>query len=1533
MGLLGGMTVVLWAMASGTLSELPVSRVGGELQLGAELADFDELAVASDRLKEWLSEVLLRYPITKNPVINKTIADVSAVLSLKEIRINGVQLGRVDSHYVEPPGTHIGTAPFSFHALGLGSTIELEDFHLMAHAPLLGKIDAKGNLTLVLNDTEFATSLSVTKYDPMFPHMPAIDGAGSATNSSLVLHVSRLSAVDAPTSKFSLSDLLSNYTSKPDFYDNVNALLSAFIAPILNPDIDSKISSLFNTALASIDALIGNSIAPPVYLPQWPLPGTLNFKELASVTEKKYPVVASLAKERLATALVGLATTVINKRFPKIAKTFSVAKLAGKSLVLSLPKDVSMNFTITQVTVTGLGDVGTVLPLQPICQLPKAQRPAVCNGHDNNQTVRTSLGLKSLGLRIAGTFNISNAKQQLVSHEEVEIAIDISRPTLQIDTVIGIADFDAFPMMRLADRNCILAQLETLQVQSVSIDFDLDHMSVKTTSQGLRQDLDAMLSSFLTMLVDAYRGTFPNLLNNFIMTHEFQLLNANITTGINALVEQFLPILLANKKLKCEQVTPLIQPITPPRLVDWSNTSEFPLAKAVSTATGLLNNANIKNLNKIISLVTLRQSRTAGRIVIAKKLAGFKFNFPRTGKVNLDLTGIEIDHLNSLSSIKMLVPNFESQTTVGGEQRMAGGETLLDNELVFAPVCTNVHGNNVYGNARQPSSSSCGPLNITIKARLEFIGQRIDSGLTFADDISMTLSLSNISFATRLNVSIDSTVVKNLTLGALMHGKDWKIAHPATISRWGENVCVGDSITNLSIAANYDSTHGTGTANSPFSKWTQVSHLTFGDLRLSISDSGQPMGGKGSRLDQLMPRIAELEENFKRFTTKLLNFYGPYVVPQMLNPVLGALVTHTKNCTGRYPPPPTPAPRHKGIPTHGKIGPAATAGTSAALLVLLTVFAYVSRKEYVRRGGADDIGLHEGLLGEKDRYTANEGRHLEAGDKKGGAKTVVRRHVVRRVPAAEGGNGEEREGGVDVEEIESSAESWASGRSGTWVGEPGKDREQSQEIQTAPRPLLTDGEPSDFTAGGRWLHMAEDAPSFAWPCMLFHNGMSRRVRYGIFLTLVGVIILFVTTNASVWASVIVKIIFEGNEIELPPVFSFTLKSTVHDMWKAKVYPLALIIAVFSGAWPYAKVLLMMFCWVCPVWVLPPRQRETLMICLDALGKWSVIDAYVLIMMMVAFNLDLNLFEQDAVVVRVLVAPDFGFYGFMFATVTSLLMSHVVLGLHRKCEQPFQARWSDDGREALCTCVYDDKQQKQAYSSANAVAVLALLAGTAALVTAGATINSFDFEFQGLIGAILNSRATSNTQEFSVFSLANTVPKIAENPHSLGIILIQYSFLFFTLYAPLLSIAALAVLWTTPMTVYGQKVTLMAAEIFYAWSALDVFVVSIIAALLEIKQFAAFVIGDKCAFLVPIIESMPELMVYVKDNPSCFDVSTHLQEGCWTLFASCIVAHISSQIVLRAARRAIEGRMSTAAQALQAVVVAADGAPVAADEAP
>jgi hypothetical protein len=784
-----------------------------------------ETRAYQDHLKEWLGELVLVYPVAKNPIINKTIAGLQAVLSLKQLRINGISVDRIESHYTEPPGRHIGTGPFSFRAFGLGSSIELEEFHLIAHIPMLGQIDCRGNLTLVLNDTKFGTSLSVTKYDPTFPHMPAFDGAGGAKNSSIMLHVSGLSAVDDPTSKFPLSELLLNYTSKPGFYGTVNDLLDAFIAPTLNPFIDKKMSTLFNKAIELADGLIGNSLVPPPYLPQWPLPGTLNFKELLSAAEKKFPVVASMAKARLSKALVGLATTLINSKFPKIAKRFSLAELAGKSIVLRLPQNTTMNFTITDATVTGLGVVSTLLPIQPICALPDDQRPSICDHHDNNQTVRTSLGLKSLGLHIVGTLNISGAisgathESLVLSTDDFRVDITINEPTLHLDTVLGVTNFDAFPLMRLADTSCILAQLDTLQVQSVSLDFDLDHMSVETSARGLRHEIDAMLSSFVTMLVDAYRGTFPAIVNSFIATHEFQLFGgANLTTGVNALLGVLLPDVVAAKKKTCAQETPLVQPDAPPQLIDWSNSSEFLLAKALSTASGKLNNANVDYLNDIISLVTSRQSQSAGRLVIDKTLGSFKFNFLQTGKLNLKITGIEIDHLDSLASIAMLVPE-------SGKKRKVGGATMLDNEFMFAPSCDYHEGGNSgfedgieYGNeeggeeddlhrnshshsyshghsiARKRPHPSCGPLNITLKARIEFIGQKFDAHRAFADDISITLALSNVSFATQLNVSVDNNRLKNLTLGALLHGKAWKMAHAAAASRWGENVCVGDSI-------------------------------------------------------------------------------------------------------------------------------------------------------------------------------------------------------------------------------------------------------------------------------------------------------------------------------------------------------------------------------------------------------------------------------------------------------------------------------------------------------------------------------------------------------------------------------------------------------------------------------------------------------------------------------------------------------------------------------------------------------------------
>jgi uncharacterized paraquat-inducible protein A len=107
------------------------------------------------------------------------------------------------------------------------------------------------------------------------------------------------------------------------------------------------------------------------------------------------------------------------------------------------------------------------------------------------------------------------------------------------------------------------------------------------------------------------------------------------------------------------------------------------------------------------------------------------------------------------------------------------------------------------------------------------------------------------------------------------------------------------------------------------------------------------------------------------------------------------------------------------------------------------------------------------------------------------------------------------------------------------------------------------------------------------------------------------------------------------------------------VWDAKVYLLAILIAFFSGAWPYVKLAVMLMCCVSPTRLVSVKRRERLLKLMDILGKWSLIDFFVMVMMMCAFMFNLAL--GDNLLVTVTVVPKWGFYGFLLATMVSLGM--------------------------------------------------------------------------------------------------------------------------------------------------------------------------------------------------------------------------------------------------------------------------------------
>merc|ERR1711937_136909 len=120
------------------------------------------------------------------------------------------------------------------------------------------------------------------------------------------------------------------------------------------------------------------------------------------------------------------------------------------------------------------------------------------------------------------------------------------------------------------------------------------------------------------------------------------------------------------------------------------------------------------------------------------------------------------------------------------------------------------------------------------------------------------------------------------------------------------------------------------------------------------------------------------------------------------------------------------------------------------------------------------------------------------------------------------------------------------------------------------------------------------------------------------------------------------------------------------------------------------------------------------------------------------------------------------------------------------------------------------------------------------------MTTFQFVFEGVAGLALGD---DKYRAYSLFGLGEELPAASINPNTFGIHWIQFFFIVFSGVTVLVFLGLLLVLWNVPLTVKGQRTFLVLAQVMNAWSGLDVFVVAILACVLEISQFANFIIGD------------------------------------------------------------------------------------------
>jgi hypothetical protein len=357
-------------------------------------------------------------------------------------------------------------------------------------------------------------------------------------------------------------------------------------------------------------------------------------------------------------------------------------------------------------------------------------------------------------------------------------------------------------------------------------------------------------------------------------------------------------------------------------------------------------------------------------------------------------------------------------------------------------------------------------------------------------------------------------------------------------------------------------------------------------------------------------------------------------------------------------------------------------------------------------------------------------------------------------------------------------------------------------------------------------------------------------------------------------------------LHLGDLFKFSLTSSVKDMWQAHVYVLAILVALCSGVWPYTKIILLGVCW----FYTPPKRGQILE-WIDVLGKWALVDTFVMTLMLVAFHFDVTVGDTtgdikaaslvDAVTVRVFVEALPSFFVYVLASCLSLVLGHVTVARHRSIDVV------DDASEPLCSMRY----------------VLGF-AAMLVLVIVGCCLASFDFHIEGLAGLVLGDKAK---RRYSLMSLGEAIPGSSKDDR--GAISLEIVYFFFGFALPLVQLVLLAVLWLVPLSLKRQQRLYVACEVTTSWAALDVFAVGVVAALLEISKFAQFMVGHRCDALNRFLGK--HLDRALNGDDKCFDVSTELTRGAWVLLPAAFVSGVVGVVLLRKAKAKLDERVERA----------------------
>ncbi|CAE7022271.1 ytlA [Symbiodinium natans] len=389
-------------------------------------------------------------------------------------------------------------------------------------------------------------------------------------------------------------------------------------------------------------------------------------------------------------------------------------------------------------------------------------------------------------------------------------------------------------------------------------------------------------------------------------------------------------------------------------------------------------------------------------------------------------------------------------------------------------------------------------------------------------------------------------------------------------------------------------------------------------------------------------------------------------------------------------------------------------------------------------------------------------------------------------------------------------------------------------------------------------------------------GVPLAARWGLLSGIVGTILLFV--YASVTPGILLSGSFKASDgsSDTRHMASLSMDNSLVQTWTVGSYFVFCAMLIFSVIWPYIKLFMMLYVWVRPM---DHSTRGPVLVFLDQIGKWSLMDNIIMFLFIVFFWIAWtgeDLVGGGRASFGLKCSPQDEVNTFLAATILSLLLGHAMLWIHRWQNADKVA----GGEEPLARSGPSSSRRLRIVGVGHVICLL--------LTVLSWQVEIVEVTFSGLVGTFLEVTQQPTSRGYSIIGILSCLGEQ-------GSMYLQVTFAVFVLAIPVLQLLAMIFICLYQLRPKRQQQFLRLCYTLRAWAAYDVFLIAFLAAVLGGDRYG---IGQFIELIVYKQNLAPTCRGFRDVGIECLHIHLGFLPGTLIIVAAVALSYVVSLLVAR-----------------------------------